>query len=40
MKQSGSTALITGEATDIGHALAEALLNGGSEVIVCGGFRR
>jgi uncharacterized oxidoreductase len=36
MKSSGNTLLITGGATGIGFALAEALLKKGNEVIVCG----
>lgn len=36
MKISGNTVLITGGATGIGLALAEAFLNAGSEVIICG----
>jgi uncharacterized oxidoreductase len=36
MKSSGNTLLITGGATGIGFALAEAFLKKGNEVIVCG----
>ena len=36
MKLSGNTVLITGGATGIGYAMAEAFLAAGSEVIVCG----
>jgi uncharacterized oxidoreductase len=36
MKIFGNTVLITGGATRIGFALAEALLDQGNEVIVCG----
>jgi len=36
LKLSGCTALITGGATGIGYALAEKLVEAGSEVIVCG----
>lgn len=36
MKLSGNTVLITGGATGIGYAMAEAFLRAGSEVIVCG----
>jgi len=36
MNISGNTVVITGGATGIGLALAEAFLEGGSEVIICG----
>jgi uncharacterized oxidoreductase len=36
MKLSGNTVLITGGATGIGFAMAEAFLQAGSEVIICG----
>jgi uncharacterized oxidoreductase len=36
MKLSGNTVLITGGATGIGYAMAQAFLKEGSEVIVCG----
>ena len=36
MKLSGNTVLITGGATGIGFAMAEAFLKAGSEVIICG----
>jgi uncharacterized oxidoreductase len=36
MKTSGNTILITGGATGIGLALAEAFLRAGNEVIICG----
>jgi uncharacterized oxidoreductase len=36
MKLSGNTVLITGGSTGIGFAMAEAFLNAGSEVILCG----
>jgi len=36
MKLSGNTVLITGGATGIGFAMAEAFLQSGSEVIICG----
>jgi len=36
MKLSGNTVLITGGATGIGLAMAEAFLRAGSEVIICG----
>jgi uncharacterized oxidoreductase len=36
MKLSGNTVLITGGATGIGFAMAEAFLHAGSEVIICG----
>jgi uncharacterized oxidoreductase len=36
MKLSGNTVLITGGATGIGLAMAEAFLKAGSEVIICG----
>jgi uncharacterized oxidoreductase len=36
MKLSGNTVLITGGATGIGFAMAEAFLKAGSEVILCG----
>ncbi len=35
MKLNGNTILITGGATGIGFALAEAFVKAGSEVIVC-----
>lgn len=35
MKMNGNTILITGGATGIGFALAEAFVNAGSEVIIC-----
>ncbi len=36
MKSSGNTVLITGGATGIGYALAEAFMRAGNEVLVCG----
>jgi uncharacterized oxidoreductase len=36
MKISGNTILITGGATGIGFALAEAFLNAGNKVLICG----
>jgi uncharacterized oxidoreductase len=36
MKISGNTVLITGGASGIGLAMAEAFLKSGSEVIICG----
>jgi uncharacterized oxidoreductase len=36
MKLSGNTVLITGGATGIGFAMAQAFLQAGSEVIICG----
>lgn len=36
MRLSGNTVLITGGATGIGHAMADAFLEAGSEVIICG----
>ncbi len=36
MEISGNTLLITGGATGIGYAMAEAFLKAGNEVIICG----
>lgn len=36
MRLSGNTVLITGGATGIGYAMAEAFLQAGSEVLICG----
>ncbi len=36
MKMSGNTVLVTGGATGIGFAMAEAFLKAGSDVIICG----
>jgi uncharacterized oxidoreductase len=36
MRLSGNSVLITGGATGIGYAMAEAFLSAGSEVIICG----
>jgi len=36
MKLSGNAVLITGGATGIGLAMAEAFLKAGSEVVICG----
>lgn len=36
MKLSGNTVLITGGATGIGLAMAQAFLQAGSEVVICG----
>ena len=36
MNLSGNTALLTGDATGIGLAMAEAFLKAGGEVVVCG----
>ncbi|HEY4011904.1 MAG TPA: SDR family NAD(P)-dependent oxidoreductase [Polyangiaceae bacterium] len=36
MKRSGNTVLITGGATGIGYAMAEAFLKEGNEVLICG----
>lgn len=40
MRTSGNTILITGGATGIGFSLAEAFVNAGNEVIICGRRRR
>ena len=36
MNLRGNTVLVTGGATGIGLAIAEAFVQGGSEVIICG----
>jgi len=36
MRISGNTVLVTGGATGIGYAIAEAFLSSGSEVVICG----
>ena len=36
MKMYGNTVLITGGATGIGYAMAEAFLDAGNKVLICG----